>query len=65
MLFRSVTEDRVSIVKSTKRFVAIDRELAQDAEDHGDDTIKNIVENLLRSYVSEGRYEMASSGAHE
>lgn len=60
-----VTEDRVSIVKSTKRFVAIDRELAQDAEDHGDDTIKNIVENLLRSYVSEGRYEMASSGAHE
>ena len=60
-----VTEDRVSVVKSTKRFVAIDRELAQDAEDHGDDTIKNIVENLLRSYVSEGRYEMASSGAHE
>jgi len=60
-----VTEDRVSIVKSTKRFVAIDRELAQDAEDHGDDTIKNIVENLLRSYISEGRYEMACSGAQE
>jgi len=60
-----VTEDRVSVVKSTKRFVAIDRELAQDAEDHGDDTIKNIVENLLRSYISEGRYEMASSGAQE
>ena len=60
-----VTEDRVSIVKSTKRFVAIDRGLALEAEDHGDDTIKNIVENLLRSYISEGRYEMACSGAQE
>jgi hypothetical protein len=51
--YRVGTESRLTITKSTKRFVAIDRELAQQAEDLNGETIKNIVENLLRSYVSE------------
>jgi len=51
--YRVGTESRLTVTKSTKRFVAIDRELAQQAEDLNGETIKNIVENLLRSYVSE------------
>jgi hypothetical protein len=64
--YRVGTEGR-STVKSNKRFVAIDRGLAEEAESVNGDTIRNIVENLLRSYVSERSYdkEMAYSGANE
>lgn len=60
-----IGSERTVITKSNKRFVAIDRGLAEEAESQGGDTIKNIVENLLRSYISEGAYEMACSGAKE
>jgi len=63
--YRVGSEGRTTINKSNKRFVAIDRDLAQEAEDINGDTIRNIVENLLRSYVNERSYEMASSGANE
>ena len=50
-----VTEDRVSIVrKNNKRFIAIDQDLAAEAEQmFPDQTIRNTVENLLRSAISE------------
>lgn len=63
--YRVSQETRLTINKNTKRFVAIDRGLALEAEDKSGDTIRNIVENLLQSYVSERSYEMASSGATE
>lgn len=49
--YRVGSEGR-STVKSNKRFVAIDRELAEQAEDINGDTIKNIVEHLLRCNIS-------------
>ena len=49
--YRVGSEGR-STVKSNKRFVAIDRELAKQAEDINGDTIKNIVEHLLRCNIS-------------
>lgn len=52
-----VSEERSIIKKSDKRFVAIDRGLASEAEDKYGDTIKNLVEALLRSYVSERAFE--------
>jgi hypothetical protein len=52
-----VSEDRVSIVKKNgKRFIAIDRALAARAEGMAEDgcTLRELVEHLLESYVSEG-----------
>ena len=54
--YRVGTEGRTT-VKSTKRFVAIDRDLAEEAESKSGDTIKNLVETLLRSYVSEASFD--------
>jgi len=48
-----VTQEKTIIQKSNKRFVAIDRDLASEAEAVEGQTIRNIVEDLLRSYVSE------------
>jgi len=53
-----VTQEKTIIVKSNKRFVAIDRGLASEAEAVEGETIRNVVENLLRSYVSERTFEM-------
>jgi len=60
-----VSSERTIIMKSGKRFVAIDRGLTSEAEAVEGDTIRNVVENLLRSYVSERSYGMAASGANE
>jgi len=49
--YRVSTEGR-STVKSNKRFVAIDRDLAEQAEHLNGSTIKNIVEHLLRIHIS-------------
>jgi hypothetical protein len=51
-----VTEERVSIVKkNNKRFIAIDATLAQEAEDQYEGgTLRELVEHLLQSYISEG-----------
>ena len=51
-----VTEERVSIVKKNgKRFIAIDGTLAQEAEhQYEGGTLRELVEHLLQSYVSEG-----------
>lgn len=49
--YRVGTEGRTTI-KSNKRFVAIDRDLAEQAENLNGDTIKNIVENLIRIHIS-------------
>jgi len=57
-----VSSERTIIHKSGKRFVAIDRSLASEAEAQGGDTIKNIVEHLLQSYVSEGKYDVMTRG---
>lgn len=50
--YRVSSETRIVIKENTKRFVAIDRQLAQEAESIDGDTIKNIVEHLLRCHVS-------------
>jgi hypothetical protein len=51
-----VTEDRISIVKKNhKRFIAIDGTLASEAEHQYEaGTLRELVEHLLQSYVSEG-----------
>jgi hypothetical protein len=51
-----VTEERVSIVKKNhKRFIAIDGTLASEAEgQYESGTLRELVEHLLQSYVSEG-----------
>jgi hypothetical protein len=61
-----VSEDRVSIVKkNNKRFIAIDATLAQEAEGRYESgTLRELVEHLLQSYVSEGDvYESLASGS--
>jgi len=55
--YRVTSEPSITINKHTKRFVAIDRSLAEEAEGKSGDTIKNIVEHLLRCYISESAYE--------
>jgi len=55
--YRVSSESRLTIKENTKRFVAIDRTLAEEAEGKSGDTIKNIVEHLLRCYISESAYE--------
>ena len=52
-----VSEERVSVVKSNKRFIAVDKDLAEDVEQiFGDQTLRMTVENLMRAAVSEARY---------
>ena len=47
--------ERVIVKKSDKRFIAIDRQLAQEAEgQYEEGTLRELVEHLLQSYVSEG-----------
>jgi hypothetical protein len=61
-----VSEERVSIVKkNNKRFIAIDATLAQEAEGRYEaGTLRELVEHLLQSYVSEGDvYESMASGS--
>jgi hypothetical protein len=50
--YRVGSETRLVIKENTKRFVAIDRQLAEEAESINGDTIKNIVEHLLRCNIS-------------
>jgi hypothetical protein len=50
--YRVSSETRLVIKENTKRFVAIDRSLAEEAESINGDTIKNIVEHLLRCHIS-------------
>lgn len=50
--YRVSSETRLTIKENTKRFVAIDRSLAEEAESINGDTIKNIVEHLLRIHIS-------------
>ena len=50
--YRVSSETRLTIKENTKRFVAIDRSLAEEAESINGDTIKNIVEHLLRCHIS-------------
>ena len=54
--YRIGAESRTVIKTSDKRFIAIDRALAIDAESQydGHGTLRELVEHLLRSYVSEG-----------
>ena len=54
-----VTEERISAVKSNKRFIAVDRELAEEVEStFGDQTLRETVENLMRSAISESAFEV-------
>ena len=57
--------ERVIVKKSDKRFIAIDRQLAQEAEGRYESgTLRELVEHLLQSYVSEGDvYESMASGS--
>ena len=60
-----VTEERISVVKKNgKRFIAIDGNLAKEAEEHfNDQSLRITVENLLRSAISESAYESKASGS--
>ena len=53
-----VSEERVSVVRSNKRFIAVDRELAAEVEQvFGDQTLRETVENLMRSAISEHSFD--------
>ena len=53
-VYRVGAESRTVIKKSDKRFIAIDRMLAQEAEgQYESGTLRELVEHLLQSYVSE------------
>jgi len=60
-----IGSERVITKKSDKRFIAIDRALAAAAEmQHEGGTLRQLVEHLLESYVSEKNvYESMASGA--
>lgn len=60
-----ISEEKVSVVRSDKRFVAIDRSLASEAEAKSGDTIKNIVEHLLNCYISESNFERETARREE
>ena len=54
-VYRVGAESRTVIKKSDKRFIAIDRLLAQEAEhQYESGTLRELVEHLLQSYISEG-----------
>ena len=57
--------ERAIVKKSDKRFIAIDRALASEAEGRYESgTLRELVEHLLQSYVSEGAvYESMASGS--
>ena len=49
-----VSEERISTVKSNKRFIAVDKNLAEEVESvFGDQSLRATVENLMRSAISE------------
>jgi hypothetical protein len=54
--YRVGAESKTIVKKSDKRFIAIDRALAARAEAQAEDgcTLRELVEHLLESYVSEG-----------
>jgi len=53
-----ISEERVSVVKSNKRFIAVDRALAAEVEAaFGDQSLRETVENLMRSAVSESSFD--------
>jgi hypothetical protein len=60
-----IGSERVIVKKSDKRFIAIDRALAIAAESqHEGGTLRELVEHLLESYVSEKNvYESMASGS--
>ena len=54
-MYRIGAESRTTVKTSDKRFIAIDRALAAAAEaQHEGGTLRQLVEHLLQSYVSEG-----------
>jgi len=54
-VYRIGAESRTTVKTSDKRFIAIDRALAAAAEaQHEGGTLRQLVEHLLQSYVSEG-----------
>ena len=62
--YRIGAESRTVIKKSDKRFIAIDRALASSAESRCEGTLRELVEQLLESYISESDvHESMSSGA--
>lgn len=60
-----VSEERGTVVRSDKRFIAVDRGLAAELEAaYGDQTLRETVENLMRAAVSEQHvYESKASGS--
>ena len=60
-----VSEERISTVKSNKRFIAVDKNLAEEVEQlFGDQSLRITVENLMRSAISEHHiYESKASGS--
>ncbi len=64
--YRVGAESRTVIKTSDKRFIAIDRALAADAEaQYEGGTLRQLVEQLLQSYVSEGAVAPYNSDARE
>jgi hypothetical protein len=64
--YRIGAESRTVIKKSDKRFIAIDRALAARAEgQYEGGTLRELVEHLLESYVSEGAVAPYNSDARE
>jgi len=57
-----ISEERSSVVRdSKKRFIAVDRALAEEVEQmYGDQTLRETVENLMRSALSEHSFERVS-----
>lgn len=64
-VYRIGAESKTIVKKSDKRFIAIDRALAARAEGQAQDgcTLRELVEHLLESYVSEGAV-MSHTSAH-
>jgi len=64
--YRVGAQSRTVIKKSNKRFIAIDRALAARAEhQYAGGTLRELVEHLLESYVSEGAVAPYDSDARE
>ena len=60
-----VSEEKVSTVRSDKRFIAVDRALAEEVEQRfGEQTLRESVENFMRYALSENNYyEAQASGS--
>lgn len=65
-VYRIGAESKTIVKKSDKRFIAIDRALAARAEgQYAGGTLRELVEHLLESYVSEGAVAPYDSDARE